>query len=124
MAQGHHTAPFKKAPSQFLTESDPSLLMLKWLMTGRMRIETEARVGAAKGKHTPEGRAYVSGPRVRRVDTRLGTVYLFVLKVRRGGYMPFFVSERQRQKEALIAVVQEAHIYVYQPGKSGAWRGR
>jgi putative transposase len=44
------------------------------------------------------------------VDTRLGTVYLIVPKVRKGGYIPLFISEKRRPEQALIAVVQEAFV--------------
>jgi putative transposase len=110
MAQQHYKSPFKKALLQFITEPDPFLAMLKWVMTEMMRIEAEAKVGAAKGKHSSERATYFSGARARRVDTRMGTVYLLVPKVRKGGYVPFFVSERRRSEQALIAVVQEAFI--------------
>jgi len=110
MAQTNYKAPFKKALFQFLTEPDPFLAMLKWVMTEMMRIEAEAKVGAAKGMHTTKRKTYFSGARARRVDTRLGTVYLLVPRVRKGGYIPFFVSERRRSEQALIAVVQEAFI--------------
>ena len=40
----------------------------------------------------------------------MGTVYLLVPKVRKDGYVPFFVSERRRSEQALIAVVQEAFV--------------
>jgi putative transposase len=79
-------------------------------MTEMMRIEAEAKVGAAKGKHAKERTTYFSGARARRVDTRMGTVYLLVPKLRKGGYVPFFISERRRSEQALIAVVQEAFI--------------
>jgi transposase-like protein len=110
MAQPHYRTPFKKALLQFITEPDPFLAMLKWVMTEMMRIEAEAKVGATKGKHTSERTTYFSGVRVRRVDTRLGTIYLLVPKLRKGGYVPFFISERRRSEQALIAVVQEAFI--------------
>jgi len=110
MAQQHYRTHFKKALLQFITEPDPFLAMLKWVMTEMMRIEAEAKVGAAKGKHAQDRTTYFSGARARRVDTRLGTVYLLVPKVRKGGYIPFFVSERRRSEQALIAVVQEAFI--------------
>jgi len=110
MAQPHYKSLFKKALLQFITEPDPFLAMLKWVMTEMMRIEAEAKVGAAKGKHSSERTTYFSGVRARRVDTRMGTVYLLVPKVRKGGYVPFFVSERRRSEQALIAVVQEAFI--------------
>ena len=51
MAQQHYKTLFKKALLQFITEPDPFLAMLKWVMTEMMRIETEAKVGATKGKH-------------------------------------------------------------------------
>jgi len=110
MAQQHYRTPFKKALLQFITEPDPFLSMLKWVMTEMMRIEAEAKVGATKGKHAKERTTYFSGARARRVDTRLGTVYLLVPKIRKGGYVPFFISERRRSEQALIAVVQEAFI--------------
>jgi transposase-like protein len=110
MAQAHYKTVFKQALFQFITEPDPFLAMLKWVMTEMMRIEAEAKVGAVKGKHSSERATYFSGARARRVDTRMGTVYLFVPKVRKGGYIPFFVSERRRSEQALIAVVQEAFV--------------
>ncbi len=110
MAQQHYRTPFKKALLQFITEPDPFLAMLQWVMTEMMRIEAETKVGAIKGKHSQVRSTYFSGTRVRRVDTRMGTVYLVVPKVRKGGYVPFFISERRRSEQALIAVVQEAFI--------------
>jgi hypothetical protein len=78
MAQQHYRTPFKKALLQFITEPDPFRAMLKWVMTEMTRIEAEAKVGAAKGRHSQERTTYFSGARVRRVDIRLGTVYLLV----------------------------------------------
>ena len=110
MAQSQYRTPFKQALLQFINEPDPFLAMLKWVMTEMMRIEAEAKVGAAKRKHATERTTYFSGVRARRVDTRMGTVYLLVPKVRKGGYVPFFISEKRRSEQALIAVVQEAFI--------------
>lgn len=39
--------------------------------------------------------------RVRRFDTRLGTIYLTVPKLRNGGYVPFFVVEKKLVAEKL-----------------------
>ena len=50
MAQQHYRTPFKKALLQFITEPDPFLAMLKWVMTEMMRIEAEAKVGANKSE--------------------------------------------------------------------------
>jgi len=44
------------------------------------------------------------------MDTRLGSLYLFIPKVRQGGYVPFFITQRKRSEAALIALVQEAFI--------------
>jgi transposase-like protein len=37
-------------------------------------------------------------------------MYLFVPKLRQGGYIPFFVSEKSRSEAALMNVIQEAYI--------------
>ncbi|MCG7851177.1 MAG: hypothetical protein MIO92_01505 [Methanosarcinaceae archaeon] len=54
MAQQHYKSLFKKARSQFITESDPFLAMLKWVMTEMMRTKAEAKIGAAKGNRSQE----------------------------------------------------------------------
>jgi hypothetical protein len=74
MAQAHYKGLFKKVLLQFITEPDPFLAMLQWVMTEMMRIEAEAKAGAAKGKHARERTTYFSGARAWRVDTRMGTV--------------------------------------------------
>jgi len=61
MAQIHYKALFKKALLQFIIEPDPFLAMLQWAMTEMMRIEAEAKVGAMKGKHTAERKAWIRG---------------------------------------------------------------
>ena len=75
-----------------------------------MRVEAEAKVGAPKGKHSQARTAHFSGYRVRKLNTRLGTLYLMVPKVRKGGYIPFFVAEKKRSEVALMSLVQEAFI--------------
>jgi transposase-like protein len=82
--------------------------MLEWLFTEVMREQAEAKVGATKGRHSKERRTYFSGYRVRKLGSRVGTLYLVVPKVRKGGYVPFFVTERKRSEVALISLVQEA----------------
>jgi len=110
MAQPHYKGLFKKALLQFVTEPDPVLAMLEWVAGQMMQIEAEAKVGAEKGRHTKDRQTYFSGRRVRRMDTRLGTIYLYVPKLRKGGYVPFFVTERKRSELALATLVQEAFI--------------
>ena len=110
MARKYDTSTYKKLLLHFMGEADPLYSMLQWLTERMMEVEAELKVGAVKGKHTPERTTHFSGTRVRRFDTRLGTLYLLVPKLRQGGYIPFFVTEKKRSEQALIQVVQKAFI--------------
>ena len=103
------TRRFKEILSTFVLEDDP-LLMLKWMMEQMMQIEVECRLGAKKNERSQSRRGYLSGYRPRRFDTRMETVYLLVPKVRKGGYVPFFVTERKRSEQALLSMVKEAYV--------------
>ena len=95
---------------QFIAEEDPMLSMLKWLCEQLMEVEVNAKINASKSERNPQRSGYRSGYRVRRFDTRMGTMYLFVPKLRNGGYVPFFVTEKKRSEVALMNVIQEAYI--------------
>ena len=95
---------------QCMTQPDPMLSMLEWLCTRLMEAEVDQQLGAEKSQRTDGRSGYRSGYRPRRLDTRMGTMYLMVPKVRQGGYIPFFVTERKRSEAALIQVVQEAFV--------------
>jgi len=110
MAHSNVITHFQKLLLQFITEPDPLLAMLQWLTEQLMLLEAEEKIGAPKGKHSATRSTHFSGYRVRRFDTRMGTMYLLVPKLRKGGYIPFFVVERKRSEQALIQVVQEAFI--------------
>ncbi len=110
MASSQDTATYEQLLSQFISAPDPLQAMLEWVATQMMQIEASQKVGAPKGKHSPERTTYFSGTRVRRFDTRLGTMYLLVPKLRKGGYIPFFVTAKKRSEQALMEVVQEAFI--------------
>jgi len=110
MAHRYDSAAYKKLLLQFIGEADPLYAMLEWLTERMMEVEAELKVGVAKRKHSPDRATHFSGTRVRRFDTRMGTLYLLVPKLRRGGYVPFFVTEKKRSEQALIQVVQEAFI--------------
>jgi len=110
MAHTNVITHFQKLLLQFITEPDPLLAMLQWLTEQLMQLEAEEKTGAPKGKHCDRRNTHFSGYRVRRFDTRMGTMYLLVPKLRKGGYIPFFVVERKRSEQALIQVVQEAFI--------------
>jgi transposase-like protein len=101
---------FREILTGFIGDEDPLLSMLKWMMEQMMRIEAEQKVGAKKGEHSDERKSHFSGYRPRRFDTRLGTVYLMIPKIRKGGYIPFFITEKKRSEQALIAMVKEAYV--------------
>jgi putative transposase len=110
MAQRDYKAFLEKWLTRFLLEDDPIKAMLEWLLGELMKVEAEAKVGAPKGKHSRERKTYFSGYRVRKLHSRLGTLYLVIPKVRKGGYVPFFLVTRKRSEAALISLVQEAFI--------------
>ena len=84
--------------------------MLEWLCAQLMEAEVSQQLGAEKSERAESRSGYRCGYRPRRLDTRMGTMYLMVPKVRHGGYIPFFVTERKRSEAALIQVVQEAFV--------------
>jgi transposase-like protein len=94
----------------FIAEPDPLFSMMQWITEQLMEIEVSKKTNAQKGVHSTEGKTYRCGTRLRRFDTRLGTMYLLIPKLREGGYIPFFVTEKRRSEQALIEVVQEAWI--------------
>lgn len=110
MAYSNSSLPLEKMLMQFIAEEDPMLSMLKWLCEQLMEAEVTSKVNATKSERNPERAGYRSGYRVRRFDTRMGSMYLFVPKLRNGGYIPFFVSEKRRSEAALMNVIQEAYI--------------
>jgi len=82
MAGGYDAAAYKKLLLYFMGEADPLYSMLQWLTARKMDVESELKVGAVKGKHSSDRATHFSGTRVRRFDTRLGTMYLLVPKLR------------------------------------------
>lgn len=110
MARLNDSEYFRRMLLTCMTEPDPLLKMLQWVSERLAELEAEQKVGAEKGRHTTQRNTHFSGTRVRRFDTRLGSIYLLIPKLRRGGFIPFFVTERKRSEAALIDVVQEAFI--------------
>ena len=110
MANKNDTTVFENKLLDFVTAKDPMLEMLQWVMDKFMEIEVAHKTGAEKGIHAKSRTSYRCGYRIRRFDTRLGTVYLSVPKIRQGGYIPFFVTEKKRSEQALIQVVQECWL--------------
>lgn len=110
MAYQNSTLSLEQMLLKFMSEQDPMLSMLQWLCEQMMEAEVTAKIQAQKSERTDTQTGYRSGYRVRRFDTRMGTMYLFVPKLRKGGYVPFFVTAKSRAEAALIQVIQEAYI--------------
>lgn len=110
MAQKKSITDLKELVWQFIVTPDPMLSMLEWLCKELMEAEVSNKVGAEKNEQSSSRTGFRSGYRVRRFDTRMGTMYLMVPKVRKGGYIPFFVTEKKRSEAALIQVVREAFV--------------
>ena len=110
MAYPNSNVPFEKMLMKFVSAEDPMLSMLKWLCERLMEAEVDEKIGAEKSERVSNRQGYRSGYRVRRVDTRMGTMYLMVPKLRNGGYIPFFVEAKKRSEAALMNVIQEAYV--------------
>lgn len=110
MAYQNSNLSFEQMLLQFMSEQDPMLSMLEWLCEQLMEAEVSAKIQAQKSERTDERTGYRFGYRVRRFDTRMGTMYLFVPKLRKGGYVPFSVTEKSRSETALLQVIQEAYV--------------
>lgn len=111
MTTTKNTELFEKLLVSFCQEEDPMKEMLQWMANQLMEIEVSTlKTAVEKGKHSGERKTHRNGYRVRRWDTRLGTIYLTVPKVRTGGYQPFFLVNRQRSESALMSVIQECWI--------------
>ena len=110
MAHQNSTVPFEKMLMKFVSDDDPMLSMLKWLCERLMEAEVESKLGAEKSERSEGRQGYRSGYRIRRFDTRMGTMYLMVPKIRNGGYIPFFVEAKKRSEAALMSVIQEAYV--------------
>ena len=95
MAQGKDTTNLAGLLFRFMGMEDPMLSMLEWLCGQMMEAEVSSQLGAGKHEQNPDRVSHRCGFRPQRLDTRMGTMYLLVPKVRNGGYIPFFVTERR-----------------------------
>lgn len=85
--------------------------MFEWMANQLMEVEvSNLKTQAEKGEHSHTRKTHRNGYRTRRWDTRLGSIYLTIPKVRSGGYQPFFLVNRQRSEAALMSVIQECWI--------------
>jgi len=96
MTKTKHTEFFEKLLVGFCQEEDPIREMMEWMIHQLMEVEVSTlKTEVEKGKHSTQRKTHRNGYRVRRWDTRMGTIYLTIPKVRSGGYQPFFLVNRQ-----------------------------
>lgn len=111
MTNNKHTELLEKLLVSFCQEEDPMREMLQWMVNQLMEVEVNSlKTQAEKGEHSIDRKTHRNGYRVRRWDTRLGTIYLTIPKVRNGGYQPFFLVNKQRSEAALMSVIQECWV--------------
>jgi transposase-like protein len=110
MAQRKNSTDLTELLLKCMAVPDLMLSMLERLCVQLMEAEGSGLVRAEKNAHNPSRSDYRCGYRPWRLDTRMGTTYLMIPKLRSRGYVPFFVTERKRSEAALIQVVQEAFV--------------
>ena len=83
---------------------------VQWLAGQPMEVEVAGLIGAERGERTEDRATHRNGYRPRRWDTRAGEIELQIPKIRQGSYFPSFLAPRKRSEQALLSVVQEAHV--------------
>ena len=81
MAYQNSTVSFEKMLMKFISDEDPMQSMLKWLCERLMEAEVENKLCAEKSERNHERQGYRSGYRVRRFDTRMGTIVFCQVKI-------------------------------------------
>ena len=78
----------------------------------QLLIETDAEglIGAGRHGRTMERQTYRNGYGDWAYDTRLGTLQLWIPKLRQGTYFPPFLEPRKTAEKAQVSVIQEAWI--------------
>ena len=121
MAQGKDTTNLAGLLFRFMGMEDPMLGMLEWLCGQMMEAEVSSQLGAGKHEQNPDRVSHRCGFRPRRLDTRMGTMYLPVPKVRNGGYIPFFVTERRRSEGLWCRWCRKRSCRACPPGRWRSW---
>ncbi len=110
MTQAHDTTGFSKVLQEISESGNPLLTMLRMICQEMMELEVNQQLNADRSQRNEGRTGYRSGYRERRLDTRLGTLKLDVPKVRKGGYVPFFMERWQRSEQALIATIHDIYV--------------
>ena len=110
MAQVNDTTGFTEVLQEISESGNPLLTMLRMICQEVMELEVSQRVGADRSERTGERSGYRSGHRDRNLNTRLGALELSIPKLRKGGYVPFFMERWQRSEQALVAAVHDIYV--------------
>lgn len=85
--------------------------MVRSFAEGLMGAEADVLCGARYGETSPERVNFRNGYRVRRWDTRVGSIDLRIPKLRQGSYFPeWLLDARTRSERAFVQVVAEAYV--------------
>ena len=99
MAYQNSTLSLEQMLLKFMSEQDPVLSMLQWLCEQMMETEVTAKIQAQKSERTDTRTGYRSGYRIRRFDTRMGTMYLFVPNCAKAVMCPFLSRQNPVRKQ-------------------------
>ena len=101
MAHKKNTTNLTELLLQCVTQPDPMLSMLEWLCTHLMEAEVDQQLGAEKSQRTDGRSGYRSGYRPRRLDTRMGTMYLCspgdLILTKDALYLLSYISKEKRR---------------------------
>jgi len=76
-----------------MTKPNP---MLNWLCDKMIEVNISPKIDMDKSQNLTDRQSYLSSYLPRRIDTRMGMVYMIVPKMHKTGYAPLFVSDRSR----------------------------
>ncbi len=96
-----------------LEAGDPDMLreMVRVFAEALMGAEADRLCGAEHGERSPDRINHRNGYRVRRWDTRVGSIDLAIPKLRQGTYFPDSLLEpRRRGEKALVNVIAECYV--------------
>ena len=84
--------------------------MVKMAAELLMDADVDVLCNASYGERSEDRLNSRNGHRVRRWDTRAGTISLEVPKLRKGTYLPSLLEPRRRAEQALVAVICQAYV--------------
>src|ERR1700691_1493433 len=90
--------------------SDLLAEMVKMAAELLMDADVDLLCGAGYGERSENRVNCRNGHRVRRWDTRAGTINLEIPKLRKGSYLPALLEPRRRVEQALVSVVCQAYV--------------